>query len=249
MRVYLAGDSYLKQTLEKVGEKRLKESYLLRTFVSNEPWFEKYYAICEDVILDSGAFSFMNGKDVSKIDWEKYVDSYAKFIVKNNIKHFIELDIDAIVGFEEVKRLRKILEAKTKRKPIPVWHKTRGKEAFLEDCKNYKYVALGGFAIKNWKKKDYKFAKWFIDQAHKNGAQIHGLGFTTFSMLETLKFDSVDSSSWTVGSRFGGISKFNGKKVVNIPKKPGTKCVNQQGLAYHNFNEWLKFQEYAKKNL
>lgn len=249
MRVYLAGDSYLKQTLERLGDNKVSELFLLRTFVSNEPWFERYYNICKDVILDSGAFSFMSGKDVSRINWEEYVERYAHFVLKNNIKHFIELDIDAIVGFEEVKRLRKKLEQLTNKQPIPVWHKSRGKEAYLQDVANYDYIALGGFAIKNWKRKDYKFIEWFIKEAHKNNTKIHGLGFTNFSMLETLKFDSVDSSSWTVGSRYGSISKFDGRKVVNISKKPGTKCVNQSELAFHNFTEWTKFQQWALFNL
>lgn len=249
MKVFLAGDSYLRQSLEKLGKDTVSKMYILRTFVTNEPWFEPYYKVCEDVILDSGAFSFMSGKDVSKINWEEYIDRYAKFIVRNNIKHFIELDIDAIVGFEEVKRLRKLLELKTGKKPIPVWHISRGKDAFLNDCDNYDYVALGGFAIKNWKKCDYKFIPWFINEAHKRNAKIHGLGFTNFALLDKLNFDSVDSSSWTIGSRFGSICKFTGNKVINIPRPKGTKCINQSELAYHNLNEWVKFQEWAKNNL
>ena len=40
--------------------------------------------------------------------------------------------------------MRKRLEAETKKKCIPVWHRSRGKENFIELCKQYDYVAIGG---------------------------------------------------------------------------------------------------------
>lgn len=249
MKIFLAGDSYLQQSLRRLGAEKVSKTYFLRTFVSKEPWFDPYYNICEDIILDSGAFSFISGKDISKINWEEYINDYAKFIISHNVKHFIELDIDAIVGFSEVKRLRKLLETKTGKKPIPVWHISRGKQAFLDDCENYNYIALGGFAIKDWKKKDYKFIPWFINEAHKRNTKIHGLGFTNFSLLDKLNFDSVDSSSWTIGGRFGSVSKFTGNKIINVSRPNGTKCINQPELAYNNLNEWIKFQQWAKENL
>lgn len=56
----------------------------------------------KDILLDSGAFTFAfsNTKvDVAKIDWKKYVEDYAACINANNIKHFMELDIDRVVGY------------------------------------------------------------------------------------------------------------------------------------------------------
>ena len=45
-------------------------------------------------------------------------------------------------NLEEVKRLRQKLEQLTNKQPIPVWHKSRGKEAYLQDVANYDYIAF-----------------------------------------------------------------------------------------------------------
>lgn len=251
MKVYLAGDSYLRKILERKTPKEIGEIYLLRTFVSKEPWFQKYYSQAKDIILDSGAFTFMSGGK-AQISWEEYVERYAHFIKATGVEHFIELDIDALVGYDKVKQLRKQLIAATNKQPIPVWHKSRGKEEFLHMCEEFSYVALGGFAIRNWTKKDFKFISWFIREAHKRGAKIHGLGFTYFNELKKYHFDSVDSSAWTIGNRYGGMNKYVGNgKVITIHKPVGTRVIpsSQVELAYNNFNEWLKFQRYAEEEL
>ena len=246
MRVYLAGDVYLREILASKTDKELSDLYFLRTFASKEPWFMPYYGKCKDIILDSGAFTFMAGKDASNVDWNDYIERYAGFINATGVEHFIELDIDVIVGYEKVKELRNKLIGLTGKQPIPVWHKTRGKDEFLRLCDEFDYVALGGFAIKNWTRKNFKYIPWFIDEAHKRGAKIHGLGFTCFNELPKLHFDSVDSSSWTIGSRFGSINRFDGQKVINIQRPPGSRVADQRKLAQHNFNEWEKFQKYAE---
>lgn len=57
-------------------------------------------------LLDSGAYTFMAGSHKGAIDWDEYVESYAKFINKYDVRLFFELDIDSVVGLEEVERLR-----------------------------------------------------------------------------------------------------------------------------------------------
>lgn len=249
MRVYFAGcGGMMKDILSQKTDEELKEIYLLQTFAKNESWFVPYFKRMKDVILDSGAFTFMSGGK-TKMTWDEYVEKYAYFIKKVGVKHFIELDIDSIVGYEEVKRLRKKLVFLTNAQPIPVWHKTRGKDEFLHMCDEFSYVALGGFAIKNWKRKDYKFIPWFINEAHKRNSEIHGLGFTNTTKLSTFKFDSVDSSTWTMGNRIGVAYKFDGKRIHLITRPDGTRVANRQLLAQHNFDEWLKFQQYAEEVL
>lgn len=249
MRVYLAGDCYLQQVLKAQTPEQLSKLYLLRTFASNEPWILPYYNKVKDVILDSGAFTFMNGKDGSKVDWNNYIERYAQFIKQTGVNHFIELDIDAIVGYDEVKRLRAKLESLTGKKPIPVWHITRGKEDFIETCRNYNYVALGGFAIKKWKRKNFDKIPWFIQTAHAHGAKIHGLGFTCQGRWNKIGFDSVDSSSWTIGNRYGSIFQFDGSRIVNYSKPKGSVISNHLTLALHNFGEWCKYAQWAEQYL
>lgn len=204
---------------------------------------------CKRFFLDSGAFTFMTGKKGARIDWDEYVQRYAAFIIKNKIDHFFELDIDSVVGYDRVKQLRKTLESTVGKPCVPVWHKSRGKEEYVRMCKEYGYVAIGGIVSKEIKPEEYKYFPYLINTAHKHGAKVHGLGFTSLQGIKKYHFDSVDSTSWTTGNRFGQLYMFNGSTVVQRQKAEGVRIANHDSMALHNFKEWVKFQQYAETHL
>ena len=200
-------------------------------------------------LLDSGAFTFMQGK--ASVNWDEYVEEYAEFINWYDIELFFELDIDSIVGLKEVERLRKKLEDLTNKKPIPVWHVSRGKDYFVKMCKEYPYVALGGIVTQEVPRATYEKAfPWFIKTAHDHGAKIHGLGYTSIANLKKYHFDSVDSTAWLYGNRGGYLYKFNPRTgLIDKIDAPAGKRLKSSEAAMHNFQEWIKFQEYAEKHL
>lgn len=250
MEIYLAGsESRAKQMDKSNNESNLfKGTNILQSYYYCNEFTEKVIIpSCENFMLDSGAFTFFSsGKCV---DWNKYIKKYAEFIVKNDIKLFFELDIDVLIGYENVLLLRKKLELLTNRKCIPVWHKSRGLNEFIKMCKEYDYVAIGGIVSKEITPKEYKYFPKLIKIAHDNGAKIHGLGFTNLVGLTKYHFDSVDSTSWVSGNRFGSIYRFNGKTMIKYDKKQGQRLSDSKKVAIHNFKEWVKFAEYAKGNL
>lgn len=197
-------------------------------------------------ILDSGAFSFMNGKTVTKKVMDQYVDDYIEFINANKINQFVEADIDALFGYEQALKYRKKIEAKTGKQTIPVWHKNRGIQAFKDMCEEYNYVALGGFAIKEIKPNQYGDAKKLVDYAKKKGVKVHGLGYTR-SDLTDWNFYSVDSSSWTGGVRYGQAVKFEHNKIRTIKKKPGQGRAKGNEIAESNLKQWIKYQKYMDR--
>ena len=199
-------------------------------------------------LLDSGAFTFMNSQK-GKIDFDEYLTRYINFINKYDIKYFFELDVDSIVGYEKVKQLRKRLENETGKKCIPVWHKSRGKEEYLKMCEEYDYVAIGGIVTKEITKEQYSFFPWFINEAHKRGCKIHGLGFTDTNLLQKYHFDSVDSTAWLSGSRFEHVYYFDNGVMKNKTPQRDKKTVHYKLIDEQNVNEWLKFQRYAEVNL
>lgn len=202
---------------------------------------------CKSFMLDSGAFTFFSAGGV--VDWGDYIKRYAAFINRNNIKNFFELDIDSLIGYDKVLYYRAKLEDMTGRSCIPVWHKSRGKDEFIKMCEQYDYVSIGGIVSKEITQKEYKYFPYFIKTAHEHGAKIHGLGFTNMKGLTQYHFDSVDSTAWLSGNRFGAVYKFNGKTMVKFDKKDGQRLANSQAVALHNFREWVKFAEYAEYNL
>lgn len=245
MKLCLAGTG----TLENQKNEFKKIPYLLESYYSIKDWQIPIFKKADLFLLDSGAFTFMNSFKGS-VNWDKYVEDYANFINKYDIKYFFELDIDVLVGIKEVERLRNKLEKLTRKKCIPVWHKSRGLEYWKKIVREYDYVAIGGIVIKEIKPKEYKIFTPLLKIAKDNNCKVHGLGFTGMKYLKKYHFYSVDSTSWTAGSRFGLIYKFNNRiEQINKPKNKRIKKEKEEECKINNLKEWIKFQEYANKYL
>ena len=234
-----------------VRDVKLSEMSILESFYYLRK-NEEFMALAKhfgSFLLDSGAFTFMTGVHKGAINWDEYVEDYARFINKHDIKLFFELDIDSVVGLQEVERLREKLEALTGKKPIPVWHKNRGKEYFIKMCENYPYVALGGIVTKEILRQKYeKGFPWFIKTAHLHRCKIHGLGYTTILNLPKYHFDSVDSTAWLYGNRGGYLYKFNPSKGTMDQLKADNARLKSREGAVNNFREWVKLCKYAEAN-
>lgn len=244
MKIFLAGnDGYIKIRFEDTNIFIL-ESYF---YITKQEWMFPLLKHFKGFLLDSGAFTYMTGNG-GKVNWDSYIKGYGEFINKHGIDLFFELDIDSIVGLKEVERLREKLEKITSKQCIPVWHKARGLDYFKKMISEYKYIAIGGIVTKEIKRNEHSIFTNLINLAHSKGCKIHGLGYTSLKGLTKYKFDSVDSTSWLFGNRSGKISKFNGTAIVTIDKPEGTR-LDGRIVAMNNFNEWIKFQKYAERNL
>ena len=227
-------------------------AYILQSFYYADDFTEKYIIPnASDFLLDSGAFTFMQGK--SSPNWDEYVERYADFINRNKVEKYFELDIDSVTGYVRVKEIRRKLERLTNRQSIPVWHRSRGKDEFVRHCEEYPYVALGGL-VNGAKKGEYarslwKYFPWFINTAHQNGAKIHALGFTSLDGIRQYHFDSVDSTAWTTGNRFGYLYFFDGETMQRRDAPKGHRIKDAKAAALHNYTEWIKFQKYAENHL
>ena len=241
MKVFLSGTGILKNHQNELE----KCKYILESFLSVKDWQIPYFKSAEMFLLDSGAFTFMKGKLI--VNWDDYIKQYAEFINKHDIKYFFELDIDSVVGYEKVKQYRNILERMTNKQCIPVWHTSRGLKEWERLCNDYSYVSIGGVANKEIKSSNYKHFPALINKAHKRGAKVHGLGYTS-EKLKEYRFDSVDSTTWIVGGKFGNICIFKNDKMIQ-EFTSGKRCIKQNELMIHNYNEWLKFQKYAETHL
>lgn len=248
MKLYLAGNHEVKNGKRAVTWKGINilESYY---YAKDNKYFPDLLSTCESFLLDSGAFTFMNGIKSQTVDWDAYTEGYGNFIKHYGIDLFIEMDIDSIVGIKEVERLRRKLEDITHKKPIPVWHVSRGKEYFIKMCEEYPYVAIGGIVTKEIPQNKYDMIfPWLIKEAHKKGCKIHGLGFTQIKLLKKYKFDSVDSKALVSGNMGGYIYKFFPSGEMKQIKQDNSRLKHLEG-ALNNFSEWVKFSKYANLHL
>lgn len=248
MKRYLAESGGIINAYIREDGIKMYQPYILESFYYVDADTERLLPYFGDFLLDSGAFTFMmNSK--SHVDWDEYLERYAAFINRNHIEKFFELDIDSVVGYEAVIEYRRRLERLTNRQPIPVWHSPRGKDEFLRHCDEYPYVALGGIVGNEWNAQAEEYMPWFISEAHKRGAKIHGLGYTKLEKLKRFHFDSVDSTSWTTGNRFGFVYKFNGRTMIKVDVPKGKRIADPRKVALINYTEWVKFQRWADTHL
>lgn len=245
MIVYLAGDAYAKQVFKHFDFKfnRLDSFFYCKESKFMQSNIEKYH----HYMLDSGAFTFITAKKQVKVDIDSFTDEYIDYINRFSIELFFEMDVDKVFGYEKVKELRKRIESRTGKQSIPVFHMNRGLDDWKAMCKDYDYIALG-IGGKDFAWGDYKSFYPFVMEAKSYGCKTHGLGITGMRVLETVPFTSVDSSSWTNGNRYKTIFQFDGKRVtsmkVDLRKK---KIVNHEGLAIHNFKQWMNFSRYMSE--
>lgn len=244
MKLCLAGTSGV---YEKTRPFLTEIPYLLESFYYFRDFQKPLIYNADLFLLDSGAFTFMNTVK-GKVNWSEYIDKYIAFINENDIKHFFELDIDIIVGYDEVKRIRAKIEKETGKQSIPVWHKSRGIEEYKKLVNNYKYIAIGGFAIKHIKREEYPIIRRMVQYAYDRGVKVHGLGFTPKEVTQ-YKFYSVDSTTWLSCRRFGSVFKYeHGQMKMITPKNHGTKRDKQQELEIITIKEWIKYQKYLNRS-
>lgn len=242
MKVYLAGLDGRKWLENEFNEDC---KYVLQSFYYIEDWIKPYLKE-KDFLIDSGAFTFMNQKGKKLVNLDEYVDEYIAFLKEYKIKRYFELDVDSIKGIEWVEKTRKRIEQETGVKSIPVWHKSRGIEYLKKMCEEYEYIAIGGIVTKEIKREEYdKLFPKLLNYAHKKGCKVHGLGLTSMKAIKKYKFDSVDSTSWTSGGRFGQTHIFkNG--TINIQRRKG-RVKKYKELEVFNFSQWCNFQKYAER--
>lgn len=181
----------------------LMSYYYLR---SDVPFAERVRERSEMIMIDSGAHSFQKGV---RVDWEKYTHEYAAFIKqfdRPNVVGYFEMDVDNITGYENVLKLRRILETESgcSEKIIPVWHKNRGIDGFKKMCQTHagRVVAITGF--KNEDIKDHQYPA-FLRYAHSKGCKVHCLGMTRKKILDKVPFDYTDSSTWAQEAIYGKV--------------------------------------------
>lgn len=185
-----------------------------------------------DLFLDSGAFSAMTqGVD---IDIYQYID----FIKRN--KKYIEVyaNLDVIGCAEGTWKNQKIME-KAGLNPLPVFHYKEDEKYLKRYLKRgHEYIALGGLVTGERKTMrgffDRMFSKFLCGKNGMPLVKVHGFGMTSLDYMLRYPWYSVDSTSWVVTGRMGGIlipKKTNGKydytknphKVTVSAKSPANK--------------------------
>lgn len=174
---------------------------------------------CDDLFLDSGAFSAFNKKSI--INLQQYID----FVQTNKHLFKIYASLDDIASYrnslnnyEEIK--------KQSLDPLPCFHIGEPEWVLDEYLTKTSYIALGGIAKQNQQTRK-KWLDWIFNKyPDQTVIGFHGFGIQARDILMTYPWRSVDSSSACVMARFGGICTPWGDFKIN------------KSVAVHNLN-WV----------
>lgn len=176
------------------------------------------------LMIDSGAHTFHANEEEYKQKpmeyWEKYLDKYTKFVKENKDYIFscVELDIGNIVGFDVVDQWRQKYFMPLKEHGVMVcyvWHTFDGKNHWEEMCRDYDYV---GFSLMNSNITEAEIMK-MINIARRYGAFTHGFAITRVDLMSRVPFFTGDSTTWLVGTQYGELNWFDGRKMKRLKKK------------------------------
>lgn len=227
----------------------LKEcKYALISFAYIGSITKKEIATFDDFMMDSGAFTFMaTQQDATEKELEGFFEKYIHYLKENKVKHFAEMDIDPLIGYDKVKQWRKRLEREIGRQCIPIWHHSRGKEDFERMCQEYDYAGIGGIVTREPVAKKKKLFPELNKRAKQLGCRLHGMGYTPAIGLKESRFYSVDSASFASAERFGFIYEFDRGRLVSRKRQPNERFKDRKALRGHSILQWIEYQKEADR--
>ena len=174
-------------------------------------------------LIDSGAHTFLSRQD-EYVDkpieyWEKYLEDYTQF-ARDNKEHIfaiVELDIDDLVGIAQVEEWREKYFEPLEKEGISVcyvWHEVKGLDSWDSMCAKYDYV---GFSFQEKQFSPKEINRLFFS-AKKYNARVHGFACTGSEAMLTYPFATTDSTVWLVGTQYGEVNYFDGRKMMRLKK-------------------------------
>lgn len=188
------------------------------------------------MMIDSGAHTFHAKEEEFKDKpiefWESYLERYVNFIKANKefIFSCVELDIANIVGFEKVDYFRQKYFEPLKEEGILVcyvWHGYDGDAYWEEMCQRYDYI---GFSLVNSSMDERDIIKK-INTARKYGTLTHGFALTRVDILSKYPMWTADSTTWLVGTQYGELNWFDGRRMKRLKKDKWKKDYKQKYIS------------------
>ena len=193
------------------------------------------------IMADSGAFSALTlGVPIN-------ISDYANWLKRWECRLSVYANLDVIGDPKATLDNQRRLEDKGLA-PLPVFHVNEPWEYLEYYLENYDYVALGGLvphamrvsSLMPWLIKAFKMLP--------KGKGYHGFGVTGWTILKSFPWASVDSTSWSIGYRYGRVPLFSpveGKLVSAYLGDP-VSCYRYRHLFEYCGYDWKDFADRTK---
>lgn len=242
--IYFAGAEVetLTRALMDAGVKNVLYSYYYILTMRREDFIARIQQAYPHVnfFLDSGAFTYavqFRERSHQLPPYQTYIQRYFQYIDEYGAPYcrITEPDLDGIRGFDEVTpdTVDEWREYMLERWPdlniMPVWHGWRGPRAWAEYVADNRIRCLaigrnGGPPGLN---------RRMVMAAHQLGKPVHGFAQTRINTtMKVIPWDSVDSTSWLMGQKYGTLYIFRNNKFITLSKEHGGKDKRKLYKAY-----------------
>jgi hypothetical protein len=186
------------------------------------------------VVTDSGLFTMMfgagKGKTYDLADLKAYAAAYLTYMKAHAPEAVVvEMDVHKVLGLAALAELRKLCGSMwPDERCIYVWHIEEGEDGLRALVDRYPYVALSVPEFRIIARTTGKpltslllSALRTIRREPKGGTvRVHLLGCTQRGLMLNPHYDSVDSTSWISGVRWGGWTRLAGTDFGKVQKLP-----------------------------
>lgn len=227
MKIHLATWPPQKQIEQTLGQAMVHErtqppmklriliSYHYYREIDLDELFAKYFRQpYPDVFADSGAYSAMTQQAPIAID------EYAEWLLRWKHLFSVYANLDVIMHAEQTWQNQQYLEDKYGLTPLPAFH-VREDFTWLERyIERYPYIALGVAGMQSRKN---ELMAWLVRCFKLAGGHsvYHGFALTSWQVMASFPWYSVDSSSWGSGFRFGSVPIFDDRRGRFVKLKLG----------------------------
>lgn len=189
------------------------------------------------VIQDSGLFTLMFGARAGQKNEElvnKWYDGLVEFTLNHGLPvTCVEVDCQKILGVEKAWEFRERMKRDLpNNRIINVFHMEDGQKGLDRLIEFSEYIAISVPELRFANKKNYVYTIAKYIKRRKPEIDIHLLGCTELETMRQCRFcTSCDSSTWTIGKRYGFIE---GRHIRNIKKDEVIKLCGQEAYDYVN---------------
>jgi hypothetical protein len=220
MRLYFGGAELpiWRKLLAQEGVTDVSLSFvgILRRVVNLDDWLlaDKFPGT-QNIFLDSGAFTV--NKDTDKYPYGDVLGmsrKYQEYISLNIGRADLVSEFDALVlGQEYINQQREAFYNALGDKFAPVWHSSTGMEEFERLCASYSHVIVPETSLRG-----FDASSVLSNLIGRYGVKLHG-ALTRMDLMQTIRWDSVGSTSWLSPSQYGDTAIWVGNELKRYPVK------------------------------
>lgn len=222
MYYYFAGGEVPshRNLLASVGAEHIALSYmgLRRRVKFARPWvIAEKFPESAVLFLDSGAYS-VNSKDNSHSIREllDINEHYQEFVAQNidRVAMVSEFDVLAL-GREWIEEQRsEFYDDLPRDKFMPIWHADWGLDYLRELAQKYARVGVPSTSLGG-----RNLAPFLNSIVAETGVNLHGVAMTQVDEMQSIRWDTVSSTSWVSPQQYGDTIVWTGNELKRYPKK------------------------------